>query len=42
MGEIINAYKIVVEKGEGKRLLGTCRHSWEEKRLNLREREGRV
>jgi hypothetical protein len=28
MGEMRSAYKIVVGKSEGKRILGKCRHRW--------------
>jgi hypothetical protein len=30
-GERINAYKILVRKPEGKRLLGRPRHRWDDK-----------
>jgi hypothetical protein len=30
MGEMRNAYSILVGKPEGKRLLGTPRHRWED------------
>jgi hypothetical protein len=39
MGEMKNAYDILVEKCEGKRPLRRLRHRWEDKiRMYLRER----
>jgi len=39
MGEMRNAYKILVQKPEGKRLLGRPRCRWEDNiRMDLRER----
>jgi hypothetical protein len=37
MGEMRNAYRIVVEKLEGKRSLGRSRHRLEKMRMYLRE-----
>jgi hypothetical protein len=37
MGEMRNAYKILVRKPEGKRPLRRPRHRWNNIRLNLRE-----
>jgi len=38
MGHIINAYKILARKPEGKRSLGRYRHRWEDNiRLDTRE-----
>jgi hypothetical protein len=38
MGEIRNAYKILVRKPEGKRTLRTPRHRWKDNiRMDLRE-----
>jgi hypothetical protein len=36
-GEKSNAYRILVGKLEGKRLLGRCRRRWENIRTDLRE-----
>jgi hypothetical protein len=39
MGEKQNAYRILVRKSEGKRLLGRRRHRWEDNiKMDLRER----
>jgi len=36
MGELIGTYKVLVGKLEGRRLLGRCRHSWEDNiKMNL-------
>jgi len=38
MGKVRNAYKILVRKPEGKRLLGRHRRKWEDNiRMNVRE-----
>jgi hypothetical protein len=37
MKEIADAYKILVGKPEGKRLLGRPRRRWEDIRMDLRE-----
>jgi hypothetical protein len=37
IGEMRNAYKIVVEKPEGKRSLRISRHRWEDITMDLRE-----
>jgi hypothetical protein len=38
MGELLNAYSILVEKAEGKRPLGRPRRRWEDNiRMDLRE-----
>jgi hypothetical protein len=37
MGEMRNAYEILVEKPEGKRPCGRPRHRWEVIIMNLRE-----
>jgi hypothetical protein len=40
--EMRNTYKILLEKPEGKRLLGRHRHRWEDNiRMDLRESERR-
>jgi hypothetical protein len=39
MGKMRNAYKILVEKREGKRPLGRPRHGWEDKmKMYFKER----
>jgi len=43
MGDVINAYKILVRKPEGKRLLGTPRHGYEDDiKMILKKLVGKV
>jgi len=37
MGEMRNAYKLLIGKAEGKRLLGRPRRGWEDVRIGFRE-----
>jgi hypothetical protein len=37
VGQVRNAYKILVGKPEGKRLFGRSRHTWEDIKMDLNE-----
>jgi hypothetical protein len=43
MGEMANAYKILIRKHEGKRPFGRTRHTWEDNvKMDLKKISGRV